>query len=117
MKKKFITCILGLVTGVISGLLGAGGGMIAVPTLERSGAEANSAHATSVAVMLPLSAVSAVFYLWGGGVSLADALPYIPGGALGAVIGVTLLRRVRPSLLRRIFGGVAVYSGVRLLLR
>lgn len=91
--------------------------MIAVPVLERSGVRANRAHATSVAVMLPLSAVSAIFYLSGGQVVLSDALPYIPGGIAGALLGVLLLRKVRPKLLRRIFGAVAVYSGLRILLR
>ena len=103
--------------GIINGLLGSGGGMIAVPALEKSGVKANRAHATSVAVMLPLSAVSALFYVWREGVGLNDALPYIPGGIIGALLGVVLLRRVKPTLLRRLFGGVAVYSGVRLLLR
>ena len=103
--------------GIINGLLGSGGGMIAVPALEKSGVKANRAHATSVAVMLPLSAVSALFYVWREGVGLSDALPYIPGGIIGALLGVVLLRRVKPTLLRRLFGGVAVYSGVRLLLR
>lgn len=117
-RKISLPMITGMLSaGLINGLLGSGGGMIAVPTLERSGAEANRAHATSVAVMLPLSAVSAVFYLWGGDVALSDALPYIPGGIVGALLGVVLLRRVKPSLLRRLFGGVAVYSGLRLLLR
>ena len=77
--------------------------------------ESDTTH--HMAVMLPLSAVSAVFYLWGGNVSLGQALPYIPGGIAGALIGVVLLRRVSPSLLRRLFGGVAVYSGLRILLR
>ena len=103
--------------GLINGLLGSGGGMLAVPALERSGVEANRAHATSVAVMLPLSAVSAFFYLRSGGVSIRDALPYIPGGIVGALMGVMLLRRVKPGLLRKIFGGLAVYSGMRILLK
>jgi len=103
--------------GLINGLLGSGGGMLAVPALERSDVEANRAHATSVAVMLPLSAVSAFFYLRSGGVSIRDALPYIPGGIVGALIGVMLLRRVKPGLLRKIFGGLAVYSGMRILLK
>lgn len=117
-KKKRIAAVLGgLAAGLVNGLLGSGGGMIAVPALERSGVSANRAHATSVAVMLPLSAVSTLFYMRSGEVSLSDALPYIPGGIAGALLGVFLLRRVKPGLLRRIFGAVAVYSGLRLLLR
>lgn len=115
-KPQLITATGMLCAGLINGLLGSGGGMVAVPALEKSGAEANRAHATSVAVMLPLSAVSAAFYLWDGRASLSEALPYIPGGVVGALAGVLLLRRIKPTLLRRIFGGVAVYSGVRLLL-
>lgn len=117
-KRTRLPAVMGgLAAGLVNGLLGSGGGMIAVPTLERSGVKANRAHATSVAIMLPLSAVSAVFYLWGGDVALSDALPYIPGGIIGALLGVLLLRKVRPKLLRRLFGAVAVYSGLRILLR
>jgi len=116
-QNRLGAALTGLAAGLVNGLLGSGGGMIAVPMLERGGVEANRAHATSVAVMLPLSAVSAFFYLRGGNVTLADALPYIPGGAIGALIGVLLLRRVKPELLRRLFGAVAVYSGLRILLR
>ncbi len=116
-QNRLGAALTGLAAGLVNGLLGSGGGMIAVPMLERGGVEANRAHATSVAVMLPLSAVSAFFYLRGGNVTLADALPYIPGGVIGALIGVLLLRRVKPELLRRLFGAVAVYSGLRILLR
>lgn len=115
--KRAVVLLGSLAAGLVNGLLGSGGGMIAVPLLERGGVEPNRAHATSVAMMLPLSAVSAAFYLWDGKVTFADALPYIPGGIVGSIIGVFLLRKVRPELLRRIFGGVAVYSGLRILLK
>lgn len=115
-KNRLMAAAGAMAAGLINGLLGSGGGMIAVPVLERSGVEANRAHAASVAIMLPLSAVSAVFYLSRGDASLSDALPYIPGGVVGALVGVLLLRRVKPAVLRRIFGGVAIYSGVRILL-
>lgn len=116
-KARLLSALGGLAAGLINGLLGSGGGMIAVPVLERGGVKANRAHATSVAIMLPLSAVSALFYLRSGEAGISDALPYIPGGIAGALLGVLLLRRVKPKLLRRIFGGVAVYSGLRILLR
>lgn len=116
-RRGFFTAAAGgLAAGLVNGLLGSGGGMIAVPMLERGGEEAGRAHATSVAVMLPLSAVSAMFYLKDGAVTVSDALPYIPGGLVGALLGVLLLRRINPRLLRRIFGVVAVSSGLRILL-
>ena len=59
MKNKMI----GIVAGLISGLFGAGGGMILVPAfmhiLKMKDVEA---RATSVACILPLVVVSGIFY-------------------------------------------------------
>ena len=113
--KKLI--LGGALTGLINGLLGAGGGMIAVPVLEGSGADAKQAHSGSIAVMLPLSLFSAAVYLHGGRVTLSDALPYIPAGIAGAFCGVWLMNRISPALLHKIFGVFAIWAGVRMLMR
>lgn len=122
MKKKILwknrfLIIGGILSGFVNGLLGAGGGMLAVPTLRRSGLETKESHAGAIAVIMPLSAASGAMYLLGGRMSLADALPYLPGGIIGAVIGAVFLRKIKPSLLRRIFGAFAIWAGVRMLLR
>ncbi len=39
--------------------------------------------ATSVAVILPLSAISLAVYFWKGGLDLGGALPYLLGGLAG----------------------------------
>ena len=107
----------GFAAGLSNGLLGSGGGMIAVPTLRAAGLDTRRAHSSSIAVVLPISAVSAGLYLYGGHAAIADALPYIPGGIIGALIGGRIMKRIEPKLLRRIFGGFAVWAGVRMLLR
>ena len=124
--KKLI--LGGALTGLINGLLGAGGGMIAVPVLEGSGADAKQAHSGSIAVMLPLSLFSAaavllmdlvyaMIDLHGGRVTLSDALPYIPAGIACAFCGVWLMNRISPALLHKIFGVFAIWAGVRMLMR
>ena len=60
--KKFYFYILGAVTGIINGIFGSGGGIIAVPMLDKAGFEPKSSHASSIAITLPLSIVSAIFY-------------------------------------------------------
>lgn len=110
------TALGGVAAGFVNGLLGSGGGMLAVPALERAGLDARRAHASSIAVILPLSAMSAALYLSSGRVSLTDALPYLPGGVAGAVLGALLMRRISPVLLHRLFGGFALWAGLRLLL-
>ena len=55
--------VTGAACGLLNGLFGAGGGMAAVPLLKAGGLPQKKAHATSLAVILPLAAVSAAFYL------------------------------------------------------
>lgn len=107
----------GALTGFINGMLGAGGGMVAVPVLERSGADAKEAHSGSIAVMLPLSLFSAAVYLHSEQVTFSDVLPYLPAGILGALGGVWLMNRISPALLHKIFGVFALWAGVRMLKR
>ena len=116
MKKlKFI--VTGAAAGLLNGLFGAGGGMVVVPMLQRDGLPAERAHATSIAVILPLSIASSLLYLTRGYIDLAAAARFIPFGLLGAWLGTLLLPRIKTVWLHRIFGVVVLYSAVRLLLQ
>ena len=116
-KGNLMTALSGLSIGFVNGLLGAGGGIIAVPILKRLGLERKEAHANAVAVILPITLLSAVLYLLKGYVSLADSFVFIPGGLVGSLMGTYCLKKISPVWLKRIFGGFMVYAGVRLLLR
>ena len=120
MSTKFnrlITAAAGLGIGIVNGLLGAGGGMIAVPILKKLGLEQKEAHVNAVAIILPISILSAVLYLVKDYVNLNNSFAYIPTGVLGAVAGTYILRKISPVWLKRIFGGFMVYAGARLLLK
>lgn len=114
-NKKII--IGGALAGFVNGLLGSGGGMIAVPALEKSGMSAKESHSGSIAVILPLSIFSACMYVTGDRVELTDALPYIPAGVIGAFFGAWLMKKISSDLLRRIFGAFAIWAGIRMLMR
>ena len=116
-KNNLLTVAAGLAVGVVNGLLGAGGGMIAVPLLKKLGFQQKQAHANAVAVILPITVLSAAFYLIKVHVRLSDCFVYIPGGLLGSFIGTYCLKKISPIWLKRIFGGFMVYAGVRLLLK
>ncbi len=102
--------------GFINGLLGTGGGIIAVSLLRKEGCSANAAHATSVALMLPISAVSLGVYFCNNGVSLFEYLPLCIPAAAGALFGAKLLKKISSRLLRFLFALLLLYSGIRLLL-
>lgn len=117
MNNKLIAAVGGFFIGIINSLFGAGGGIIAVPVLSKMGLKKKESHANAVAVILPITILSAVLYVIKGRVEISDALPFIPTGLLGAVIGTVLLKKISPKLLKKVFGIFIIYAGVRLLLR
>lgn len=116
-KSNLITVVAGLGIGIVNGLLGAGGGMLAVPILKKMGLTQKEAHSGAVAVILPISLLSAVLYIIRDYVNFSDAIIYMPTGLLGAVLGTYCLRKISPLWLKRIFGAFMVYAGIRLLLK
>ena len=107
----------GILTGFVNGLFGAGGGMIAVPLLKKSGLNQKEAHENAIAVILPITVLSAVLYLLRGYVTLKSAFPYMPFGIIGALIGTYIMKKINPVLLKGLFGGFMIYAGIRLLVR
>lgn len=118
VKKNILkNAFSGLLIGIVNGMLGAGGGMIAVPLLKKSGMEQKQAHANAVAVILPISFVSTVIYLINKSVKLGDALSFMPAGVVGSVVATLLLKKISPVYLKIIFGGFMVWAGVRMLIK
>lgn len=115
--KKSVYIFWGFLIGFINSLLGAGGGMIAVPLLKKSKLSQNEAHASAVAVILPLTFISAVMYLLKGYVALADVSPFIIYGVVGSVFGAMILKKISPKLLKKVFSVFMIYAGIRMILR
>lgn len=116
MRKYFLYSFTGIVSGIINGLFGAGGGMIVVPALEHIfKKEAKTAHATAIAIILPLSITSAYFYLTRGlfvpDIVLTCGIASIAGGIVGALF----LKKISNSLIRILFAVSIIITGVRML--
>lgn len=106
--------LCGAAAGLVNGLFGGGGGMLLLPLLRgRCSLEERRAFATCVAVIAPVSAVSAALYLWRGAVDMGLAWPYLAGGLLGGLAAGRTLDKVPAKVLRRIFALVLIYGGVK----
>ena len=113
-KTKLKLAVTGAVSGLLNGFFGGGGGMALVPLLRGwIGLEDNRTFATSVAVMLPLCAVSAAAYSLRVGLELSAAWPYLLGGLAGGIAAGMSFKRVPPDLLRRAFALLILFGGVR----
>ena len=117
MDRKWKYCITGGLAGLANGLFGSGGGLFLVPLFTRwTDLPERKAFATSVGVILPLSAVSAVVYFFKGAVDLSAAWPYILGGAAGGLLSGRALKKVPVKWLRRGFGALMAYCGAKAVL-
>ena len=97
--------------GAVNGLFGGGGGMLAVPLLERAGLETRRAHATAIAVILPTSLASGVVYAASGFVPAAVLIPVALGVTLGGLLGARLLLRLPVRALNALFGVLMIAAG------
>ena len=93
MKQGIKKAAVGAVSGFIAGLFGSGGGVAVVEGLERTGTEERRAHAASLAVIFPISALSAALYGIGGYVPLESTLWLCGGAVAGGVLGAFLLNK------------------------
>lgn len=112
---KIYIYLYAVLTGIINSAIGAGGGMISVPAMKKFGLNQKKAQATTLAVILPLTVISAVIYALNGFYSPVDAFKYIPFGFLGAVVGVKLTEKIKNKILKKIFALFMIWSGIRML--
>lgn len=113
--EKWKSAAAGLLIGFCNALFGAGGGLLAVPYFRKQGIAQREAQTLSLAVTLPLSALSAAVYLKEGYVTLSDALRFVPAGLLGAAAGALILPRCSNRALQAMFSFLVLWCGVRLL--
>jgi len=106
-----------LLPGFINGLLGTGGGILAVSLLKKQGLSPNSAHATAVALMLPISTISLFFYLFRSDFPLWHYWSLFFPVLGGSMAGAWLLKRLSPQKLRFFFAVFLLYSAVQLFFR
>ena len=80
MKQPGKYALTGALAGLANGLFGSGGGLFLVPLFTGwAKLPQRKAFATSVAVILPLSLVSAAVYWFRGGLDVSAAWPYLLG--------------------------------------
>lgn len=109
---------IGLAGGVLSGLLGIGGGTIMVPLLVLwARYPQREAHAASLGAIIPISIVGVATYGVAGKVRPVEAAALAVGAVAGARLGAGLLARLDERALKLAFGlflvGAAALMAVR----
>ena len=109
---------IGLAGGVLSGLLGVGGGIVMVPLLVIwAGYAQRDAHAMSLGAIVPISVAGVLTYGLAGEVRLPEALALAVGAVAGARVGAGLLSRLGDRPLKLAFGSFLVAVAILMAVR
>lgn len=106
--------LFGFMIGVLTGIVGLGGGYALVPGLiYLFGAPVYVTMGTSLATMIPLAMVGGGIKLAEGYVALGAGLLLAMGTIVGAQLGAAIIKRFRPATLKLIFGLYFLYVSVK----
>jgi len=115
----FIAGIIGLVSGITSGLFGVGGGVVMVPAmillLSPPIRDIKQAVGTSLAVIIPTALTGSYKHFTQGNIEWRTAISLAPMAVLGGYLGAWLTTQVSAENLKRAFGAFIVLVGLRLL--
>jgi uncharacterized membrane protein YfcA len=118
LPEALLTVAFGLFTGVLSGLLGVGGGIVMVPYLVLAlGQGQHLAEGTSLLVIVPTAIAGAWTHSRRGLVVPRVAVGLGLGGVAGALGGAQLALLLPTDVLTRVFAGFLFVMGARFVLQ
>ena len=116
--KKWKILIIGLLSGVISGFFGAGGGLVLVPYMTKILKEDEvTARATTIMCIFFMVLASSIFYFYKSVIDWSLAGKCIIGGIIGSFIGSKWLIKLNSKWLEITFIIFLFYSGFSFLLK
>ena len=113
-----ILIVIGLFAGILSGMIGVGGGIIIVPALIYFlGLSQLNAQGTSIALMLPpIGILAAMNYYKAGALNVKYAiiisLAFIVGGYLGSKLSITYISEEH---MKKIFGTILLFVSLKMI--
>jgi uncharacterized membrane protein YfcA len=114
--RDLVTILLGLATGVLSGLFGVGGGVISQPGMRLLGLEPLVVIGTALPVIIPGAASGAIRYAREGLIRWPAVAATVPVGLVAAVVGSLLGEKVPGDghLLQLVTAGLLGLSSYRM---
>ena len=114
----FLYLLLGLVTGILSGLFGIGGAIVIIPSLVLFfGLSQHMAQGTTLALMVPpIGLLAAWTYYKQGFVDFKIAALICLGFFIGGLIGAKFVTHIPDNLLRKAFGVLLLLASIKMIL-
>jgi uncharacterized membrane protein YfcA len=117
MNELIMVLAMGLSTGILSGLLGVGGGVVLVPMMVfLLGTEQHLAQGISMLFIIP-TALSGLYHLVRCKLVNAKVAMLIAAGSLvGTLVSANFVQYIPAADLKKMFGAFVIISGIRMVM-
>lgn len=116
-NKNWLLLLIGFISGISSGLFGAGGGVIIVLMMTMLlQQEQHIAQATAISITFTASIVSCIIYFMHGNLQWQLIIPVAIGSVLGGYVGAKIMKKISAKHLKRFFGIFMIISGIRMMM-
>ena len=121
-KRSMLFALAGILSGIVNGLLGTGGGILTVLFLSKIYAHDSSystkdIFAITLCSSVIMSMASLLFYLSSGCFSVSDSALYMLAAVPGGVLGAILLEKLSSKTMKLIFALLVVWAGISMMIK
>lgn len=121
-KRSMLFALAGILSGIVNGLLGTGGGILTVLFLSKIYAKDSSystkdIFAITLCSSVIMSMASLLFYLSSGCFSVSDSALYMLSAVPGGVLGAILLEKLSSKTMKLIFALLVVWAGISMMIK
>ena len=115
-ESKGFFLLMGLLSGVSSGLFGAGGGVLVVLFITLYlHQDQHIAQATAISITFVASIISFGIYYFHGNIDWQLIIPVTLGSMVGGYLGAKLMKKLPSKQLKKFFGIFMILSGIRMM--
>lgn len=118
MEAIMILLVLGLAAGILSGMIGIGGGIIVVPALVYFiGYTQHQAQGTTLFMfMLPIGILGVINYYQAGNIEFKTAFIMATTFFVGSYFGSKIAIAIDQSTLKKVFGVILFLVSIKMIL-
>ena len=110
--------LIGMITGIVSGFFGTGGGLILHPALKKvAKLEEYQARGTTLITVFPAVLIASIFYASFHYFDWQIAIRVMIGGSIGGVIGAKYMKRISPFWLTLLFNIFLIIASIKMIIQ
>ena len=105
--------LIGTALGFLAGLGVGGGSLLMLWLTAVIGIEYPHARIINMLFFLPCALICTLFRWKQGALNIRTVLPAIVAGSISAILATTISNQIDLALLKKLFGGLLVFTGIR----